>query len=108
MAEDEIDPDECPRSIAEMTRDAQEAYQLDYYIYINRLRRYNIQSNAIKDLKNWVLETADMHLIRTACHPTESVRQWYILLKKQVGVDDVDQQRDTRERYGAVLKPFNN
>jgi hypothetical protein len=44
--------------------------------------------------------------VRTACKPTENIRQWYSNLTGQVGVSEARQRQDARDQYRTALKPL--
>jgi hypothetical protein len=44
--------------------------------------------------------------LRTACKPTENIRQWYSNLTGQVGVSEARQRQDARDKYRTALKPL--
>ena len=76
-------------------------------MYTHQSKLYTEQKDAIEKLKNWVLKTTNMHLIRTACNPTDTIKQWYANLEEQVGVNDAKQRKDARERYKMAIKSLN-
>src|SRR5437016_11797485 len=59
---------------------------LDWTLYQHDFKIYTAEREAIDKLRNWVLKTTSEHLIRTACDPKDTIRDWYTKLKEQVGV----------------------
>ena len=103
---EEVDHANTPRTAAEMTTAARQAFQLDWTIYQHDFKIYTVEREAIDKLKNWVLKTASEHLIRTACDPKDTLKGWYAKLKEQVGVSATKQKRDARTLYKTANKPL--
>jgi hypothetical protein len=95
-----------PRTTAEMTLAARQAFQLDWTMYQHDFKMYTAEREAIDKLRNWVLKTANEHLIRTACNPKDTLKGWYAKLKEQVGVSATKQKRDARTLYKEANKPL--
>jgi hypothetical protein len=66
---DEIDHTSSPRSAAEMTTAARQAFQLDWTLYQHNFKVYTAEREAVDKLRNWVLKTTSKHFIKTACIP---------------------------------------
>jgi hypothetical protein len=105
MAE-EVDHASNPRTAAEMTTAARQAFQLDWTLYQHEFKTYTAEREAIDKLRNWVLKTTSEHLIRTACDPKDTLKGWYEKLKEQVGVSANKLKRDARSLYKAANKPL--
>ncbi len=105
MAE-EVDHASSPRTAAEMTTAARQAFQLDWTLYQHEFKTYTAEREAIDKLRNWVLKTTSEHLIRTACDPKDTLKGWYEKLKEQVGVSANKLKRDARSLYKAANKPL--
>src|SRR5271167_836210 len=103
---EEVDHANTPRTAAEMTTAARQAFQLDWTLYQHDFKIYTAEREAIDKLRNWVLKTASEHLIRTACDPKDTLKGWYIKLKEQVGVSATKQKRDARSLYKEANKPL--
>jgi hypothetical protein len=103
---EEVDYANTPRTAAEMTTAARQAFQLDWTLYQHDFKIYTAEREAIDKLRNWVLKTASEHLIRTACNPKDTVKGWYGKLKEQVGVSATKQKRDARSLYKIANKPL--
>jgi hypothetical protein len=103
---EEVDYASKPRTAAEMTSAARQAFQLDWTLYQHDFKIYTAEREAIDKLRNWVLKTASEHLIRTACDPKDTLKGWYMKLKEQVGVSATKQKRDARTLYKAANKPL--
>ena len=81
---EEVDYTNKPRTAAEMTSAARQAFQLDWTMYQYDFKIYTAKREAIDKLRNWVLKTASVHLIRTTCDPKDTLKGWYRKLKEQV------------------------
>jgi hypothetical protein len=103
---EEVDHVSKPRTAAEMTTAARQAFQLDWTLYQHDFKTYTAEREAIDKLRNWVLKTTSEHLIRTACDPTDTLKGWYEKLKEQVGVSAIKLKRDARSLYKAANKPL--
>jgi hypothetical protein len=103
---EEVDHASKPRTAAEMTTAARQAFQLDWTLYQHDFKIYTAEREAIDKLRNWVLKTASDHLIRTACNPKDTLKGWYAKLKEQVGVSATKQKRDARSLYKTANKPL--
>ena len=103
---EEVDYAHKPRTAAEMTTAARQAFQLDWTLYQHDFKIYTAEREAIDKLRNWVLKTTSEHLIRTACDPKDTIRDWYTKLKEQVGVSATKLKRDARALYKAANKPL--
>jgi hypothetical protein len=103
---EEVDHGHQPRTAAEMTTEARQAFQLDWTLYQHDFKRYTAETDAIDNLKSWVHKTTSKHLIRTACNPEDTIKDWYEKLKKQIGVSDDQLTNDVRALYKAAVKPL--
>jgi hypothetical protein len=103
---EEVDHASKPRTAAEMTTAARQAFQLDWTLYQHDFKIYTAEREAIDKLRNWVLKTTSEHLFGTACDPEDTLKGWYENLKEQVGVSDSKQQRDARTLYKVANKPL--
>jgi len=103
---EEVDHVSKPRTTAEMTTAARQAFQLDWTMYQHEFKIYTAEVEAIDKLRNWVMKTTSDHLIRTACDPEDTIKGWYAKLKEQVGVSDTMLKRDARSLYRAANKPL--
>jgi hypothetical protein len=98
------DDDSSDPSVAQLTDQSRNAYQLDMQRYIQSQREYKEQSTAVQKLKKWVIDTVASHYTRVACEPTEALSQWYTQLKSHVGISDVKSQTIAREQYKEAVK----
>ena len=103
---EEVDHASRPRTAAEMTTTARQAFQLDWTLYQHEFKLYTAEREAVDKLRNWVLKTASEHLIMTACDPEDTLKGWYRKLKEQVGVSATKQMTDARSRYKEANKPL--
>jgi hypothetical protein len=103
---EDVDHAGKPRTAAEMTTAARQAFQLDWTLYQHDFKIYTAERESIDKLRNWVLKTTSEHLFATACDPEDTLKGWYEKLKEQVGVSDSKQQRDARTLYKAANKPL--
>lgn len=103
---EEVDHASKPRTAAEMTTAARQAFQLDWTMYQHNFKIYTAEREAIDKLRNWVLKTTSEHLLRTACDPKDTIKGWYAKLKEQVGVSATKQKRDARALYKTANKPL--
>jgi hypothetical protein len=103
---EEVDHANKPRTAAEMTTAARQAFQLDWTLYQHDFNIYTAEREAIDKLRNWVLDTTSEHWIRTACDPKDTLKGWYAKLKEQVFVSATKQKRDARTLYKAANKPL--
>jgi hypothetical protein len=103
---EEVDTANKPKTVAEMTTAARQAFQLDWTIYQHDLKIYTAEREAIDELKNWVVRTTSKHLVRTACDPKDTLKGWYENLKEQVGVSIIKQKKNARSIYKEATKPL--
>ena len=103
---EEVDHGNKPKTAAEMTTAARQAFQLDWTLYQHDFKIYTAEREAIDKLRNWVLKTASDHLFRTSCDPEDTLKGWYTKLKEQVGVSATKQKRDARSLYKEANKPL--
>jgi hypothetical protein len=101
---EEVDHASKPRTAAEMTTAARQAFQLDWTMYQHEFKIYTAEREAIDKLRNWVMKTTTDHIRRTCCNPEDTLEGWYAKLKKQVGVSDSKQKLDARAHYKAATK----
>jgi hypothetical protein len=71
---EEVDHVSKPRTAAEMTTAARQAFQLDWTMYQHDFKIYTAEREAIDKLRNWVLKTASEHLLRTACDLKDTLK----------------------------------
>ena len=103
---EEVDHASRPRTAAQMTTAARQAFQLDWTLYQHDFKIYTTEREAIDKLRNWVLKITSEHLIRTSCDPKDTIKGWYGKLKEQVGVSDTKLKRDARSLYKVANKPL--
>ena len=96
-----------PVHAGELTQAGRSAYNLDINMYTQKCRRYDDERKAIQGLKTWMVSSISPHLVRTACKPRQGIREWYRSLKEQVGVTNLKEQEDAREKYRLATKPIN-
>ena len=103
---EEVDYVSKPRTAAEMTTAARQAFQLDWTLYQHNFKIYTAEREAINKLRNWTLKTASEHLIQTTCDPKDTLKGWYTKLKEQVSVSATKQKRDAQSLYKTANRPL--
>jgi hypothetical protein len=101
---DVLDPSGRPAHTGELTASELRRYNNDHTIYTHKLKKYNKQAQALVTLRNWVEEHVSTHLARTACDPTDTIRDWYNKLKEHTGLDEIQRTVEARDTYKAFYK----
>jgi hypothetical protein len=68
-------------------------------LYTILYRAWEEEGKAIRELKDWVLDTVSDDLARAACPPTGTIREWYKQLQTQLGITPLVSMRLARAQY---------
>jgi hypothetical protein len=68
-------------------------------LYTILYRAWESEVEAIRELKDWVLATVSDDLVRTACPPGGTIREWFKQLQTQLGITPLVSMRLARARY---------
>jgi hypothetical protein len=99
-----VDDEDSDPSVAQLTDQSRNAYQLDMQRYIQSQKEYKEQTTAVQKLKKWVIDSVASHYTHVTCEPTEALSQWYAQLKSHVGISDVKSKTIAREQYKEAVK----
>ena len=101
---EKVDYTSKPRTAAEITTAARQAFQLDWTLYQHDFKIYTAEREAINKLRNWVLKISSKYLVRTVYNLKDILKSWYTKLKKQVGVSATKQKKNIQIFYKAANK----
>lgn len=102
-SEEQPDPRGQPANAGEMTTAGRAAYQLDRAVYSDKMKDFREEAKAIKEIKLWIDDTVNKHLLSTACPPGKTLDVWYRQLKERVGASDRQIYHNAAERYENSL-----
>ncbi|KAK1913000.1 hypothetical protein P3342_004936 [Pyrenophora teres f. teres] len=72
----------------------------------NDRNRYDKEQSNILLIVRLIQSTVTPHLRQTCCLPGEPLRTWLTNLKYTVGLSDLQEMEQARDRYLAALKPM--
>ncbi|KAL2144473.1 hypothetical protein VTI28DRAFT_9048 [Corynascus sepedonium] len=97
------DPHGYPEDASEMTAGGRESYQLDWSVYRDRMNNFREEARAINEIRQWVDETVNKHLLYSACQSGKGLDVWYEQLRERVGASDQQIYNDATDRYEDAL-----
>ncbi|KAK1912631.1 hypothetical protein P3342_004567 [Pyrenophora teres f. teres] len=102
-----------PERVTELTPAGQRNYREDidhYKLHMeqhkNDRNRYDKEQSNILLIVRLIQSTVTPHLRQTCCLPGEPLRTWLTNLKYTVGLSDLQEMEQARDRYLAALKPM--
>ncbi|KAK4246303.1 hypothetical protein C7999DRAFT_15565 [Corynascus novoguineensis] len=101
--DEQPDPHGYPEDASEMTARGRASYRLDWSVYRDRMNDFREEARAINEIRMWVDETVNKHLLYSTCQPGKGLDVWYEQLRERVGATDQQIYDDATDRYEDAL-----
>lgn len=95
-----------PISLADLTDGGRTRFNEDMATYIRLETLYTQEAKAMADIGEFVIKTVNPKYRRTCCKADDSISQWYINLKKEVGATTEWGYNKASNDYHEALKPL--
>ncbi|EAQ91982.1 hypothetical protein CHGG_00217 [Chaetomium globosum CBS 148.51] len=95
-----------PISVADLTDGGRTRFNEDMATYIRLETLYVQEAKAMAEIGEFVIKTVNPKYRRTCCKADDSISQWYINLKKEVGATTEWGYNKASNDYHEALKPL--